>query len=145
MALITRKFLTNPPYLTLSGREILVKISRVDGAWAWPVQSQEWKVKFFVPLIRSGGGRRVPWRRQCGRYPWASPNLYGSGFSIAVLVDRYIYVPCDFSVRKHAQTRGVRGHVPQENFDFYNLRDCFWWLLRLYTQTKKVNCTYIHL
>ena len=75
-------------HLTLSGRQILLNISRVDGGWVWLVQSQEWKVEFFVPqampLIRSGGGRRVPWRRQCGRYPWASPNLYGSGFSIAV-------------------------------------------------------------
>ena len=78
--------LTNisPPTLTLSGREILLKISRVDGGWVWPVQSQELKVKFFVPQATNGGGRRVPWRRQCGRYPWASPNLYGSGFSIAV-------------------------------------------------------------
>ena len=25
--------------LTLSGREILLKISRVDGGWVWPVQS----------------------------------------------------------------------------------------------------------
>ena len=45
----------------------------------------ESKVSLYLrPLIRSGGGRHVPWRRQCGRYPWASPNLYGSGFSIAV-------------------------------------------------------------
>ena len=63
----------------------------------------------------------------------------------AKLVDRYTYVPCDLSVLKHAQTRGCGGMVPQENFDFYDLRDCFWWLLRLYTQTKKVNCTCIHL
>ena len=35
--------------LTLSGRENLLKISRVDGGWVWPVQSQEWEVKFLVP------------------------------------------------------------------------------------------------
>ena len=73
-------------FLTLSGRENLLKISRVDGGWVWPVQSQEWEVKFFVPQATNSiwRRRRVPWRRQCGRYPWASPNLYGSGFSIAV-------------------------------------------------------------
>ena len=32
----------------------------------WPVQSQEWKVEFFIPQATNGGGRRVPWRRQCG-------------------------------------------------------------------------------
>ena len=31
----------HPEILTLSGRENLLKISRVDGGWVWPVQSQE--------------------------------------------------------------------------------------------------------
>ena len=44
--------------LTLSGREILLKISRVDGGWVWPVQSQEWKVKFFVPQATNSIWRR---------------------------------------------------------------------------------------
>ena len=64
--------------LTLSGRENLLKISRVG------VASAKSRSLYLRPLIRSGGGRRVPWRRQCGRYPWVSPTLYGSGFSIAV-------------------------------------------------------------
>ena len=44
--------------LTLSGREILLKISRVDGGWVWPVQSQKWKVKFFVPQATNSIWRR---------------------------------------------------------------------------------------
>ena len=44
--------------LTLSGRENLLKISRVDGGWVWPVQSQEWEVKFFVPQATNSIWRR---------------------------------------------------------------------------------------
>ena len=44
--------------LTLSGRENLLKISRVDGGWVWPVQSQEWEVKFFVPQATNSICRR---------------------------------------------------------------------------------------
>ena len=52
----------------------------------WSVQSQEWKVEFFVPQATNSIWRRETrtMATQCGRYPWASPNLYGSGFSIAV-------------------------------------------------------------
>ena len=66
--------------LTLSGRE-----NFACGRWVG-VASAKSRVGSEVlrPLIQSGGGRRVPRRRQCGRYPWASPNLYGSGLSIAV-------------------------------------------------------------
>ena len=72
--------------LTLSGRENLLKISCVDGGWVWPVQSQEWEVKFCVPQATNS-----IWRRETRTM--ATPmrllsvdvaNLYGSGFSIAV-------------------------------------------------------------
>ena len=45
-------------FLTLSGRENLLKILRVDGGWVWPVQSQEWEVKFFVPQATNSIWRR---------------------------------------------------------------------------------------
>ena len=44
--------------LTLSGRQILLNISRVDGGWVWSVQSQEWKVEFFVPQATNSIWRR---------------------------------------------------------------------------------------
>ena len=45
-------------WLTLSGRQILLNISRVDGGWVWPVQSHEWKVEFFVPQATNSIWRR---------------------------------------------------------------------------------------
>jgi hypothetical protein len=36
------------------------------------------------------------------------------------------------------QTRGVWGHAPPEILKFYNLWDCFWWLLRPHTQMKRL-------
>ena len=42
----------------LSGCQILLNISRVDGGWVWPVQSQEWKVHFFVPQATNSIWRR---------------------------------------------------------------------------------------
>ena len=31
---------------------------------------------------------------------------------------------------------GSGGMLPQENFEIYNLWDCFWWLLRSHAQMK---------
>ena len=55
----------------------------------WPVQSQEWEVKFFVPQATNSIWRRetrtmgTP-MRSLSVGTCMSPNLYGSGFSIAV-------------------------------------------------------------
>ena len=50
----------------------------------WPVQSQEWKVEFFVPQATNSIWRRETRTMATPMRSLALPNLYGSGFSIAV-------------------------------------------------------------
>ena len=42
----------------------------MDGWWEGPVQSKECSVDFQSTMASSGGGIRVPWRRQCGQKLW---------------------------------------------------------------------------